>query len=93
MADGVNADIQATLDAARADGLIDAGDENALIRHADGRANELKEALDRIATEYQSRVRDDGQSNADQWLAATAEAMGRRDGEETRQLLSSIAPQ
>lgn len=82
--------VHATLDALRRDGVIDAGDENAVVRHFDDHAHALKEALDAIAPEYRRRVRDEGQAGADRWLAATAEAMGRQDGQAARQLLASV---
>lgn len=87
------ASLHATLEEMRREGLIDGGDENAVARHYDERADELKEALARIAPEYERRTRDDGRASADLWLAGTAEAMGRRHAEETRRLLSSVTAQ
>jgi len=88
--DEPRASVHAALDASRREGLIDDDGENALIRQYDERAGDLKEALDRIAPEYQRRVRDDGEASANAWLAETAHAMGRRDGEATRRLLSAV---
>lgn len=80
-----------SLDELRSEGFLDASDESLLIRHYDERARNLKEELDRLAPEYDRRIRQDGQDAADRWLSETAEAMGRRDAEESRRVLSSIA--
>ncbi|ALN80880.1 hypothetical protein [Lysobacter antibioticus] len=77
------------LQAMREIGAIEASDENALIRQYDERAQRLREELARIAPEYLRRVDSDGEDEAKRWLAETAEAMGRRDGEETRQALAA----
>lgn len=80
-----------SLDQLRQAQVIDDADENALIRHYNERAQNLKEELDRLTPEYLRRVEQDGEANANQWLAETATAMGRRDAEETRELLSRLS--
>lgn len=48
-------------------------------------AQSLQQQMARIAPEYKRRVRVDGQASADRWLAQTARALGRRDGQNARQ--------
>lgn len=72
-------------------GDIDASDENALIRHYDERESDLREALKKIAPEYERRVRAEGREQADQWLGDIAREMGRSDGESTQRMLSSLS--
>ena len=49
---------------------------------------DMQRAIDRrrreLLPEYQRRVREDGRANADAWLRATAERLGREDGERVR---------
>lgn len=80
-----------SLDQLREAQVIDDADENALIRHYNERAQNLKEELDRLTPEYLRRVEEDGEASANQWLAETATAMGRRDSAETRELLSRLS--
>lgn len=71
-------------------GAINDADEGVLIRHYDDRQDELRQALSRIAPEYERRVQADGLASADDWLRETAARMGREDGESTRRMLSSL---
>lgn len=79
------------LDQLRDADVIDAADQNSLIRHYNERAQNLKEELERITPEYLRRVQEDGEVSANQWLTETATAMGRRDAEETREVLSRVS--
>lgn len=80
-----------TLDQLHDTQVIDGADQNSLIRHYNERARNLEQELARIAPEYLRRVREDGEASANQWLAETATAMGRRDAAETRQVLSGVS--
>lgn len=71
-------------------GAIDDADEHALIRQYDERAQRLREELAQLVPEYRRRLSSEGEVPANRWLADTAEAMGRRDGEETRQALAAL---
>jgi hypothetical protein len=51
----------------------------------------MEEALKEIVPEYESRVARDGQESADEWLAATARALGERDGAESRRVVDSLS--
>jgi hypothetical protein len=78
------------LDQMQREGLIDADDQNTLIRHLDGHRRSMEEALKEIVPEYEARVARDGQESADEWLAATARALGERDGAESRRVVDSL---
>lgn len=80
-----------SLDQLREAQVIDDADENALIRHYNERAQNLKEELDQLTPEYLSRVEQDGEASANEWLAETAKAMGERDAAETRELISRLS--
>ncbi|KRE99993.1 hypothetical protein ASG87_13480 [Frateuria sp. Soil773] len=73
----------------RREALIDQSDEMALARHYDERTRDLEETMARIGPEYDRRLREDGREQANAWLVEQAEALGRADGEATRQALSS----
>ncbi len=49
---------------------------------------DMQRAIDRrrseLLPEYQRRVREDGKASADAWLRATAERLGREDGQQVR---------
>lgn len=73
------------------EGVIDGDDQNALIRHLDEHRREFDAELRKLVPEYERRVATDGQAGADEWLAATARALGERDGMKTRRLLDSLS--
>ncbi len=73
------------------DGAIDADDQNTLIRHMDEHRRSMEEELQRIVPEYESRIARDGQTSADEWLAATARELGERDGAQSRQVVDSLS--
>ncbi len=79
------------LDQMHREGMLDADDQNTLIRHLDGHRQSMEEALKQIVPEYESRVARDGQASADEWLAATARALGERDGAESRRVVDSLS--
>lgn len=83
-------DFDASLESAREEGLIDAGDENAIVRGLADRQAAVEAWLAKITPEYKERVERDGQAPADEWLADSARALGQQHGAETRQLLSTI---
>lgn len=73
------------------EGVIDCDDQNALIRHLDEHRRELEAELRKLVPEYERRLGTDGQAGADEWLAATARALGERDGVKTRRLVDSLS--
>jgi hypothetical protein len=79
------------LDQLRQDGVIDGDDQNTLIRHLDEHRSTLEDELKRIVPEYESRIARDGQASADAWLAATARALGERDGAQSRRVVDSLS--
>lgn len=73
------------------EGMIDGDDENTLIRHLDEHRQSMEDALKQIVPEYESRVAKDGQASADEWLAATARALGEADGAQSRRVVDSLS--
>lgn len=88
--DGRREDWLQRVRALREAGAIDDADEHALIRQYDERAQRLREELAKLVPEYRRRLSRDGEAPENRWLADIAEAMGRRDGEETRQALAAL---
>lgn len=79
------------LDRMRREGMIDADDENTLIRHMDEHHRTLQAELERIKPEYEARIARDGQASADQWLAEAARALGEQAGARSRRVLDSLS--
>lgn len=75
----------------RNENIIDAADQDALVRHYDQHKLNLEEELARITPEYERRVREDGEEQANQWLAETARELGERDGRSTRQMVDGLS--
>ncbi|MFC3716073.1 hypothetical protein ACFONC_07910 [Luteimonas soli] len=73
------------------EGLIDGDDQNTLIRHVEDQRRSLQEELALIVPEYKERITRDGQSSADEWLAAKARELGERDGDKTRRVVDSLS--
>jgi hypothetical protein len=73
------------------EGVIDADDQNTLIRHLDAHRESMAEALARIVPEYESRVARDGQASADEWLASVARTLGEQDGAQSRRVVDSLS--
>lgn len=82
--------IEAQLSRMREEGELDDVGEGVMHRHFAEHADRLATDFRALLGEYQRRVEDDGADAALQWLAAAAEALGRRDGEETRRVLSTV---
>lgn len=78
------------LDALRERSGLDVADEAAILREYDGLAVELRAEKARLATEFRERSARDGLDEANAWLAEAAEALGRRQGEQMRQLVQTI---
>lgn len=74
----------------RAQGNLDVGDEAAILREYDGLLVELRGEKTRLEAEYRERMARDGQARTDAWLAEAAAALGRRQGEQMRQLVQTI---
>lgn len=72
-------------------GAIDADEQNMLIRYLDEHKRAMDEALAGIVPEYERRVAEDGQLEADQWLATTARALGEEHREQRQRVLGSLA--
>lgn len=81
----------ASLAEMRANDLIDADDENALIRHYEDQKASLEAAFLQFLPEYQRRVREDGEASANAWLAETAREIGRREGEAARKAVDGLS--
>lgn len=86
----VLAEIETQLARMREQGELDDAGEGVMRRHFADRADRLAEEFRGLLAEYQRRVGDDGADVAAQWLAEASEALGRRDGEETRRILSTV---
>lgn len=65
-------------------------DEAAILREYDGLAVELRAEKMRLATEFRERSERDGPDDANVWLTEAAAALGRRQGEQMRQLVQTI---
>ncbi|MGY1519249.1 hypothetical protein [Luteimonas sp. A482] len=65
-------------------------DEAAILREYDGLTVELRAEKTRLAAEFRERSKRDGLEEANAWLAAAADALGRRQGEQMRQLVQTI---
>ena len=83
-------DIEAQLARMREAGELDDVGEGVMRRHFQARADQLANDLRALLPEYQRRVEDQGPDAALQWLAEAAEALGRRDGQETRRVLGTV---
>ncbi len=81
----------ASLAEMRANDLIDADDENALIRHYEEQKASVEAAFLEFLPEYQRRVREDGEVKANEWLAETARELGRREGEAARKVVDGLS--
>lgn len=79
------------LDRLQQEGMIDADEQNTLIRHVEEHRRSIEEELRLIVPEYEGRVARDGQASADEWLAAKARALGERDGAQSRQVVDSLS--
>ncbi len=74
----------------RQQGSLDVADEAALLRKYDGLLVELRAEKARLETEFRERMSRDGPEETNAWLAGAAEALGRRQGEQMRQLMTTI---
>lgn len=74
----------------RAQSGLDAVDEASLIRLYDEMLLELEQEKAKLLPEYERRCDKDGKDAADRWLAESAEALGRRQGETLRQIMDSV---
>lgn len=83
-------DIEAHLARMREAGELDDVGEGVLRRHFQARADQLANDLRALLPAYQQRVEDSDPDAALRWLAEAAEALGRRDGEETRRVLGTV---
>lgn len=83
-------DIEAHLARMREAGELDDVGDGVLRRHFQARADQLAHDLRGLLPEYQRRVEGGDPEAALQWLAEAAEALGRRDREETRRVLGTV---
>ena len=83
-------EIDAQLARMREQGELDDIGEGVMHRHFTEHADRLAGDFRALLDEYRRRVEDDGPDAALGWLAAAAEELGRRDGEETRRVLSTV---
>lgn len=81
----------ASLAEMRSNDLIDADDENTLIRHYEDQKASLEAAFAQFLPEYQRRVREDGEASANEWLAATARELGQREGAAARKVVDGLS--
>jgi len=83
-------DFSRLLDTMKAQGNISAADEAAILREYDALLAELRAEKTRLEALYRERITADGQAQADEWLAGEAAALGRKQGEQLRQLVETI---
>lgn len=81
----------ASLAEMRSNDLINADDENALIRHYDDQKASIEAAFLEFLPEYQRRMREDGEAKANEWLAETAREIGQREGEAARRAVGGVS--
>ena len=74
----------------REQGVLDADDENTLIRHMDERLDAVQQELKALVPEYERRVDADGREAADAWLSAQARDVGEREGADARRMVDSL---
>lgn len=85
------ADLLEGIEQLRQNDLIDADDENELVRHVDQQRQSIEDALAKIGPEYQRRLAADGQASADRWLAQAARELGERDGASSRRMIDQLS--
>lgn len=83
-------DLETQLAQMRAEGELDDIGEGVMRRHFEDRARTLAGELLDLLAEYEQRAGEHGQDDATRWLSEAAEALGHRDGEETRRILSTV---
>ena len=83
-------DIEAHLARMREEGELDDVGEGVMRRHFAERAQTLADDFKELLAEHDRRAEADGADAAREWLAEAAEAMGRRDREETQRVLSTV---
>ncbi len=81
----------ASLAEMRANDLISADDENALIRHYEEQKASIEAAFLEFLPEYQRRLREEGEEKANEWLAVTARALGQREGEAAGKIVTGLS--
>lgn len=74
----------------RAEGAINEDDESTLIRYVNDHQALIEQELAAITPEYRRRTATQGAEAADAWLAETAQALGRREGEKLRRIFDQI---
>ncbi len=74
----------------REQGVLDADDENTLIRHMDERLDAVEAELKALVPEYERRVGTDGREAADAWIGARAREVGEREGADARRMVDSL---
>ncbi len=83
-------EINALVERMREAGEIDAVGEGVLRRHFEERAATLAEDFRQLLQEYERRAESDGAEAAEQWLAESSKALGRRDREHTQRVLATV---
>lgn len=74
----------------RQQGSLGVADEAAILRRYDGLLVELRAEKAKLEAEFRERLERDGQDKTNAWLAEAAEGLGRRQGEQMRQLVQTI---
>lgn len=74
----------------REGGALDADKEAVMFRFFGDKELARKQSLDQVAEEYAQRVESDGKDDANIWLKATGERMGREDREDMHRMLAGI---
>lgn len=85
-------ELEALLQRMRDAGEIDAAGEGVLRRHFEERAQTLAEDFKALLQEYEARAQRDGAETARQWLGEASKALGVRDREHSRRVLSTVVP-
>lgn len=74
----------------REQGQLSVTDEAAVMREYDVLLAQLRTERSRLEQEFRERLPRDGQQETESWLREAAESLGRRQGEQMRQLLATI---
>ncbi len=74
----------------REQGILDIAEESRLLQHYDEMLRDVEEEKARLEPEYLRRRDEDGEEQANAWLADAARDLGRRHGEATRAITDQL---
>ncbi|NZA26792.1 hypothetical protein H0E84_10390 [Luteimonas sp. SJ-92] len=87
----MNAQWMERIEEMRAAGVLNAEDENTLIRHVRECEERIQSELAGIAPAYQTKLAAEGKESADAWLAEMAASLGREEGEKMRRIFDQFS--